>query len=52
MKFVSNIHGHLEMNPFDFGGAMSFLLVTPAGQSFHLSWEVAQHLLDGYATFL
>ncbi len=38
------ITGSQKMNPTDFGDPH---LAPPAGQSFHLSSKISQHLLDG-----
>lgn len=37
------------MTPGGFGNPLAFAIVRPAGQSFHLSCEISQHLLDGLA---
>ncbi len=37
------------MNPDDFDDPLTFLLVSPADQSFNFSSEMSQHLLDGLA---
>lgn len=48
LSWVStDIHGAQTMNPTDFGDPLTFSLVPPAGQSFHLSSERSLHTLDG-----
>lgn len=37
------------MNPNDFGDLLTFYLAPPAVQSFYLSSEISEHLLDGLA---
>ncbi len=37
------------MNPNDVGDALTIPLTPPAAQSFDLSCEIAQHLLEGEA---
>ncbi len=49
MKFGSDFHGCQMMNPNYFGDPFAFPVAPPAGQSFHLSCEISQHLLDGLA---
>ncbi len=39
MKFGADIHGAQRMIPRDFGDPLTFHLMPPAGQSFHLSYE-------------
>ncbi len=45
----TNIHGAQRMTLNYFDDPQTFLLVQPPGQSFHLSSEIPQHLLDGLA---
>ncbi len=49
IKFCTDVHGSQRMNPTDFGDPLTFSLAPPAGQSFHLSCEISQYLLDGLA---
>ncbi len=45
IAMVYGINGSQRMNPGDFGDPLTFPVVAPAGQSFHSSREVSQHLL-------
>ncbi len=49
MKFGADIHGAKRMSPNDFGDPLTFDIVPPAGQSFHISSGISQHLLYGLA---
>ncbi len=44
MKFGTDGHGTQRMNLNDFGVPLTFHLAPPAGQRFHLSSEISQHL--------
>lgn len=47
MKFGTDIYGPQWMKPNDFGDTLTSPLAPLASQSFHLSCEISQHLLDG-----
>lgn len=47
MKFWTDIHGPQRMNATNFGDPLAFHLMPPAGQHFHLSCKMSEHLLDG-----
>ena len=49
MKFCTNIHGPQRIYSNDFGNPLTFHLVPPAGQSFHLSREMPLSVHDGLA---
>lgn len=42
--FCTDIHGAQRLNPNDFWNPLTFVLVPPADQSFHLFNEISQHL--------
>ncbi len=46
LKFGTDIRGAQRMNPLDFGNPLTFHPAPPTGQSFHLSCEISQILLD------
>ncbi len=49
MKFGTDMDAAQMMNPKDIGDPLIFPVAPSAGQSFHLSSEISQHLLDGLA---
>ncbi len=50
MKFSTDIHDPQRMNSNDFGDPLTFFIVPPAGQSFHSSSEIPQHLQHEFCT--
>lgn len=44
MKFGIDVHGPQRMSPNEFVEPMTFPLAALAGQKFHLSIEISQHL--------
>ncbi len=49
IRFGTDIHGAQMVNPHDVGDPLTCPLMPPAGQSFHLSSKIYQHLIDGMA---
>ncbi len=49
MIFGTDVHGPQRINPNDFGEPLTFAVVPPAAQIFHLSSEISQHLHGGLA---